>query len=326
MEKFRELLFLFSNLVVMSYFYFKIRLNKTQIYIMKKTFFYFCAVLFSVLLLSSCKSKLLGYDDAISLSIEKKCTLASVYDSTNKQTFTYTYDNEKRPMKAVSSNSTEINTFEYDGKGRWAKYLQENTDSASYLFSFIYNDTTNLIKVVNQFDYGYYGFYLNSYLEYFYDSLGRATKVNRYVNSEGWYLQATYRLEYDKKGNVIKQFIKTGFNAEGEYLQIEYTGYDDKINFASLNHNYQLMDPLGVNNHAFNGINNFIPNFSKNNVTSANYFSSYYSKSPEIKFTYKYNYDSNGLPIKISGQRVYDAYGYAAVYNYSNNLQYNCGH
>ena len=297
---------------------------------MRKILIPFFLLAFCMLVLNGCKGKLFGYDNNVTVPLEKKCTVASIYDSTQKQTFVFSYDKNKRPLKAVSTTSTEIHTFEYDGRGRWSKYLMENTDSVDLVYEFIYNDTTDRIKVVNQYrSGGWYssGFYLNSYLEYFYDSLGRATKINRYVNGEGWYLQDIYRIEYDKNGNISKQYRKGGYVEDIEYVQIEYTAYDDKINFASLNHNFQLLDPFGINNIELSYWlgEAFVPNFSKNNFTKANYYSYDGLKKPDNVFAYKYEYDANGLPSKISGMRVYDDNEYKAVYNYSKILQFNCG-
>ncbi len=294
-----ELKIFFLNLVVLSYFITSFQLNQNiNHFKMKKLLFYFLS--FAIpLSFNSCKSKLFGYDDKVNLPAEKLCFITSTTDSASSNTINYIFNKNHLPLKGFSSDKRTFYTYEYDGRDRWAKYLFETTDSSRVLWNFSYNDTTNLIKEIITYN-GYQGstnFTPTIKLNYFYDSLSRVIKIDKYLDSEGWYKATTQRLIYDSKNNLIQIFFRNYNTKLPEYLQIEFTEFDDKINFIRTSPIFQIQNLRGIT--SLSDKSDPIPNFSKNNPTKGKFYIPQPTTGLYTTYdlNYQYIYNSSNLPI-----------------------------
>jgi len=265
---------------------------------MKKLLLYLLLFILPIIF-NACKSKIFGYDDKVSLPAEKLCLITSATDSASANTINYIFNKNHLPLKGYSNDKRTIYTYEYDGKGRWAKYLYETTDSASLLLNFTYNDTTNLIKEIDTYKSSQYNssFYPTSKLLYFYDSLNRVIKIDKYLDSEGWYKSTTQRLIYNSKNNLIQIFFKDYYSQGPEYLYMEFTEFDDKVNFLRTSPIFQIQNLNGITSI----LNTYdpIPNFSKNNPIKGKLYIPQATTGLYTTYdlNYQYLYNSSNLPI-----------------------------
>jgi len=294
-----ELKIIFLKLVVLSYFVAILILNQNINHFKMKKILFYLLLLTVPFTFNACKSKIFGYDDKVSLPAEKLCLITSTTDSASANTINYIFNKNHLPLKGYSSDKRTFYTYEYDGKERWVKYLYETTDSSRLLLNFTYNDTTNLIKEIITYNgyQGYTNFIPTVKLDYFYDSLNRVIKIDKYLDSEGWYKSTTQRLIYNSKNNLIQIFLKNYNSQQPEYLQIEFTEFDDKVNFVRTSPIFQIQNLKGITSI----LNTYdpIPNFSKNNPVKGKLYIPQATTGLYTTYdlNYQYLYNSSNLPI-----------------------------
>ena len=207
----------------------------------------------------------------------------------------YTYDENgkclsKSIQAAGSSESTEIEIYQYDS----AQRLSRITYSDNSFISFIYNEIGKVSETVDsmnrktKYNYDIYGntskiIYADNTFEIFeYDPVGNNTKsVDR--------LGITVNMEYDKVGNLVKKIYSDGtfeaYKYDAAYRVIEQTNVYGGVTLYSYdeyNHITEKTTPSGsVYSYKYNMMS-FLE-----------------SLTDPMGNTYSYEYDNNGNRKKI---------------------------
>lgn len=200
--------------------------------------------------------------------------------------------NTKNQITGLNFGTLRI-TYEYNSDGKIIKnnFFSSNGQISSY-FDFVW--TSNTITKTE--------FYRNSQgimtqreqIIFELDAQNRIFKVN--LNSTDY-----YRYEYNTDGNVVKCYGKGAtFNNGVEFLSVEYTKFDNKLN------PYFRDSALGI--YMIDGIGNGFHQ-CKNNVIEAKYYNTNGTLSHISQYAHEYN--SLGFPTVIkssSGNILYFGY------------------
>ncbi|MGV3586829.1 MAG: hypothetical protein ACO1OF_07505 [Adhaeribacter sp.] len=171
---------------------------------------------------------------------------------------------------------------EYDSQGRLLKIFEKvtgenNTPVAQYETTFTYYNDGKLYQTDNyKVEDGNHN--LIQTRLYYYDN----EKVSKIVSSFGVH----WRYEYNENDNVTKTYFQPA--GANEYLEEEYTSYDDKLLTNTLK-NLQISQNVSRSSAGLN--------FSKNNATAYKV----YNPDGSVKTTYTVsrNYNASGKQTKV---------------------------
>lgn len=215
----------------------------------------------------------------------KKCYINSIAETEDGTTYNTTFSYNTKNMLEKIDNDGAISTYEYDANSRVTR-LTLVDGAAKETFTYTYDSKGNISKVVYDAVNTPYDILIKDYT-FASNANGQVTKVS--ANTPDGVI--SFGFEYDTKNNLKKITLTGGGQAE---TVIENLTFDDKPNIYSNSSLSKVHIPLVLLGTLFGGNLSYYMN--TNNILtdkSVSFFALDVSTT-----TYKYEYNTDNLPIK----------------------------